>query len=81
MSQVTRALSRLGRVVTNLEGVASGLEASLSGQQRDMFAAPVSASNTNTSDIDKELVAKKLDLAIEKIEEILDEEEKEQAHG
>lgn len=74
MSDVMRALSRLGKVVRNLEGSVDHLESSLSGEQRDMFSAP--PANTNASDIDKDKVVKKLDLAISKIEDILEEDQK-----
>ena len=76
MSEVSRAISRLSQIVSNLEGSTDHLEATLAGEQRDMFAAPA---NSNSSALDKATVTKKLDLAIERIEEIL--EEGEQAHG
>ena len=77
MSEVARALSNLSQIVGQLEGSVYELETSMSGQQRDMFGEKVANSNAQTN-IDTELVAQKLDLAIEKIEDVLEED---QANG
>ena len=77
MSEVSRAVSKLSQIVSNLEGSVDHLEISLAGEQRDMFAAP--PANSNAVRLDKASVTKKLNLAIAKIEETL--EEGEQAHG
>ena len=80
VSQVAQALSKLSQVVGKLEGSVNVLETSLAGEQRDMFGAS-NASNNNAvqNGVDTELVAQKIDLAIEKIEDVLSEGE--EAHG
>ncbi|MBX2834479.1 MAG: hypothetical protein KTR28_05870 [Micavibrio sp.] len=80
MSEISRALTKLNRAVYSLEGAAEVLESKLVGEQRDMFASPaVSAPANANAKIDKTVVKKSLDLAINKIEEILADGEK--AHG
>ncbi len=74
MSEVMRSLSKLGQVVNNLEGSVEYLEASKAGEQRDMFASPAPIVINKEPSMDKELVTKKLDLAIEQIEEMLEGE-------
>ena len=77
MSAIKHALAKLDDVVERLEGSMDGLEESLAGEQRDMFASP---SNQNTSakknghgSIDGAILAKRLDSAIKKVETILKE--------
>jgi len=76
MSAILEALQRLDESLTNLDNVVTHHEGvvaqELAGQQRDMFGAPTEASNQNTK-IDASIVARRLDLAIEKVEEILSE--------
>ena len=67
VSSIRSALSRLDNAVSRLEGSIDGFEGALSGKQRDMFVAP---SNQNGSGA---AIAKRLDLAIEKVEELLEE--------
>ncbi|MAF97935.1 MAG: hypothetical protein CMH26_04795 [Micavibrio sp.] len=74
MSDIVRALTKLNDVVGNLEGSVGHLEASLSGEQRDMFAAP--PANSNSSKLDKAAMNEKLDNAIEQIEAMLEEGER-----
>ncbi|MGB0719523.1 MAG: hypothetical protein ACPGRX_03565 [Bdellovibrionales bacterium] len=76
MSAIEQALHRLDGSLNTLETALGGLERNLaehlSGQQRDMFGYP-EASNQNIGGIDASVVAKRLDIAIEKVEEILSE--------
>ncbi len=71
MSALRQALIRLNRAVGSLEISAHNLEKSLNGQQRDMFAMAGAGANNN---VDPEVVAEKLDLAIARIEKVLKEE-------
>lgn len=55
----------------------TGLETSLAGEQRDMFGHPP-AVNENTTEpngtaIDTAMVAQRLDIAIERVEQVLSE--------
>ncbi|MEZ5813419.1 MAG: hypothetical protein R3E13_01625 [Alphaproteobacteria bacterium] len=71
MSAILEALTKLEQSIGNLENAAGHVEATLSGQQRDMFtAAPqaVPAANLNVA-----LVAEKLDTIIEQAETVLKE--------
>lgn len=70
MSAIKQALEHLNSSLQNLEYSISGWEESLSGTQRDMFAAPPPQQPSNEN-IDVSIVAKRLDIAIEKVEEIL----------
>ena len=72
MSQILEALVKLENSIGSLEGSVDHIEASLAGQQRDMFnGAQVSAANGNG--IDKTSVVEKLDNIIEKAEIVLKE--------
>ncbi|HOO81470.1 MAG TPA: hypothetical protein PK513_03085 [Alphaproteobacteria bacterium] len=72
MSQILEALVKLEQSIGGLEGSVSHIEASLSGQQRDMFSAsrPVAA---NGNGVDTQTVVKKLDNIIEQAETVLKE--------
>ncbi|MFK7840066.1 MAG: hypothetical protein AB8B83_07010 [Bdellovibrionales bacterium] len=78
MSELHQALERLNGSLSNLETSVTGLEHNLAGEQRDMFGHP-SPSNENTIDveggtaIDAALVAQRLDIAIERVEQVLNE--------
>jgi len=72
VSALRQALIRLNRAVGTLEISTHHLEKSLNGEQRDMFSAPVLAGNLKA--VDTEIVAKKLDKAIARIEKVLKEE-------
>lgn len=73
MSAILDALVKLEQSIGTLEGAAAQVETALAGQQRDMFggAAP-SPANANGS-VDLNLVADKLDSAIENVEKVLQE--------
>lgn len=71
MSAVEQALLKLNQKVGQLETTLTALESGMAGQQRDMFGAvPQSGSNINP-----EIVAQRLDTAIETIEGVLGEGE------
>lgn len=66
------ALINLDNAVASLEQVIPVVEGKLRGAQRDLFAGdmpPVEASN----DLDAEMIAGRLDAAIEKVETLLAE--------
>lgn len=75
MSAVRQAIAILSRAVDNLESSVGHVEQALTGKQRDMFAMPARAPEgvANSNDLDAELVARKLDSAIERIEQALKE--------
>jgi hypothetical protein len=73
VSAIKHALARLDGAIANLEGSVRGMETSLAGKQRDMFSVPVKESRQNGHAPDNAAMARKLDLAIEKVEEILRE--------
>ncbi len=75
MSAVLQALSQLSNAIGNLEGSIESFEGTQKGKQRDMFAAPVKKVEqvANNNSIDTNLVARKLDSAIAKIESVLKE--------
>lgn len=74
MSAIQQAISKLNRAIGNLEGSVHHVEASMKGQQRDMFAAPAPAKPVaNSNSLDPELVASRLDNAINAIEKVLKE--------
>ena len=77
MSALQQALEKLNGSLNNLESTVTGLEHNLAGQQRDMFGHPA-ASNENDTDvngkaIDAAMVAQRLDIAIERVEQVLSE--------
>ncbi|MCE7886150.1 MAG: hypothetical protein DYH13_01410 [Alphaproteobacteria bacterium PRO2] len=75
MSSVRQALAKLEKSVGKLESSAVQLETAMAGQQRDMFGAPLkkNGANGNGHAIQGALFAKRLDQAIEQVEEILKE--------
>lgn len=77
MSALQQALEKLNGSLQNLESSVTGLEHNLAGEQRDMFGHPV-ASNENATDMDgtvinTAMVAQRLDIAIERVEQVLSE--------
>ncbi len=73
MSALQKALEKLNGSLYNLETSVSGLENSMVGQQRDMFGAPIareSSANENIK-LDPSIIAKRLDIAIDKVEKVL----------
>ncbi|MGB4106773.1 MAG: hypothetical protein WBK55_03135 [Alphaproteobacteria bacterium] len=75
-----QALAKLEGAVGKLESSAVKLETTMAGQQRDMFgdnAAKKNGSNGNGNAMQGALFAKRLDQAIETVEEIL----KDGSHG
>lgn len=74
MSALKQALQKLNGSLNNLETSVNGLETNLAGAQRDMFGHPT-ASNENDTDIEinTALVAQRLDIAIERVEQVLSE--------
>lgn len=72
MSAIHAAMENLQQVVRNLEKSVIILEKNRLGEQRDMFAQ---ASNENAvGSISSELIAQRLDNAIQKVERLLNEE-------
>ena len=77
MSVLQEALNKLNSSLNHLESSVGTLETNLAGEQRDMFGHP-KASNENDTDIngtaiDAALVAQRLDIAIERVEQVLSE--------
>ncbi len=72
MSAVEQALLKLNQVVGKLETSVSTVEVTLKGQQRDMFGTPTNKTGAN---VNPEIVAQKLDSAIETLESVLREGE------
>ena len=72
MTALAQALQKLNGSLNNLEAKVNGLETNLSGSQRDMFGHP-EAVNENGTNIDPAVVAQRLDIAIEKVEKVLQE--------
>ena len=68
MSALKSSMEHLHSRIIELEKVVGGLESALEGQQRDMFAA--APSNENNT-VDKAAINKRLDSAIEKVEQLL----------
>lgn len=77
MSAVRQAIARLSHAVDNLEYSVDHIEQTLTGKQRDMFSMPLPARVpervANNNVLNAELVAQKLDRAIEQIEKALKE--------
>jgi hypothetical protein len=77
VSSTRQALAKLEKAVGKLEGQVVKFESSMTGQQRDMFGAPIvkknGSANGNGSDLQGALFAKRLDQAIEKVESLLTE--------
>ncbi len=76
MSAIRQALSKLEGAVGRLEGKVVKYESSLTGVQRDMFGVPIAkkaGGGSPNSDLQDALFAKRLDQAIEKVEDILKE--------
>ena len=77
MSALQQAIEKLNGSLDNLETSVGSLEQTLAGEQRDMFGVP-SPVNENTTEpngqaIDAALVAQRLDIAIERVEQVLSE--------
>jgi len=77
LSALQQALDKLNGSLSNLESSVGSLEQTLAGEQRDMFGVPT-ASNENVTEtngqaIDAALVAQRLDIAIERVEQVLSE--------
>ncbi len=70
VSSIQQALSKLNSAVGRLEMSAHSLERSRTGQQRDMFAQPTATKPGAFPD--SAVIAKRLDKAIKKVEELLD---------
>ncbi|MBP7722737.1 MAG: hypothetical protein KA155_09405 [Alphaproteobacteria bacterium] len=72
---IRQALAKLEKSVGKLESSAVQLETSMAGEQRDMFGAVIKKNGTNGNGhaIQGALFAKRLDQAIEQVEEILKE--------
>ncbi len=75
MSAIRQALEQLNGSLQNLENSVGGFEQSMAGAQRDMFGGPDVPAHqpSNQNDLDINLMAKRLDNAIDKVEEILSE--------
>jgi len=77
MSALQQALEKLNGSLDNLESSVGSLEVTLAGEQRDMFGVPTPSNendtNTNGAAIDAALVAQRLDIAIERVEQVLSE--------
>lgn len=72
MSKLHEALELLKYSIENLEGSVSVVEEKLGGYQHDMFGQP-SNENDASSASNVEVLAQRLDTAIEKVERILRE--------
>jgi hypothetical protein len=73
MSNITQAITKLNGAVGRLEASLGNLETSVSGQQRDMFGAPVKAKkNAGGFSENNTVIAQRLDKAIKKVEELLE---------
>jgi exonuclease VII small subunit len=74
---IRQALAKLEKSVGKLESSAVQLETSMAGEQRDMFGAVIKKNGTNGNGnghaLQGALFAKRLDQAIEQVEEILKE--------
>lgn len=83
MAAVIQSLRKLEQVVDNLEGAMDTLDARHTGTQRDMFGGPDMALDADgrpkgpivSSLPDAQAIARRLDFAINKVEELLQEEE------
>ncbi len=76
MSAIRQAVLKLESAVGRLEGKVTKYESSLTGVQRDMFGAPVAkkkGGQEQDSGLQNALFAKRLDQAIETVEDILKE--------
>ena len=69
MSEIKQAISNLRSEVGRLEMALHGLQTSMAGKQRDMFAEMSAKAGKN---IDNTVIAQRLDKAIKKVEELLD---------
>lgn len=72
MSLIEKALYRMEQAVGSLEGSMTFLESSLAGKQRDMFAA-AQASGQQGGKVQSGVIARRLDRAIERVEQLLGE--------
>lgn len=75
MSAIRHALIKLDNAVSKLENHVSKFEESLEGSQRDMFSAPklppAGAANGNQQSLDVKAITKRVDKAIEQVEDLL----------
>ncbi len=70
MSSIRKSLIKLDHVVAKLESSTAGLESTIAGQQRDMFAAPP-PSASNDDGIEGSIVVQALDQTISRVEKLL----------
>lgn len=70
MSIVRSSIENLHSAIMRLESAVTNMEETRMGEQRDMFAAAPSNENASKS-MDSSLIAKRLDNAIEKVEQLL----------
>lgn len=75
VSALHAALENLQRSVRNLEKSVVVMEQSRLGEQRDMFGQPQNGNEASLGKVSTEIIAQRLDRAIEKVEGILLEEE------
>lgn len=74
VSAIRSALENLHSVIGHLEHSVETMEMTRKGEQRDMFASSPSNENGQNSGVSGEVIAKRLDSAIEKVEKLLGEE-------
>ena len=74
MSAIRSALQNLNSIIDELEHSVEAMEMARKGEQRDMFASSPSNENGKSSSVSGEVIAKRLDSAIEKVEKLLGEE-------
>lgn len=67
---IKQSLSNLRSEVGRLELALHGLQTSMAGKQRDMFAEP--PAKPGKGGVDNSIIAQRLDKAIKKVEELLD---------
>jgi hypothetical protein len=74
---IKKALSNLDKAIDRMEtgvtGVAKRPKNAKASAQPDLFAAPAPASSTNVIGFDRNALAKKLDMTIAKVEQLLSE--------
>ena len=73
MTAIRSSLQRLTAALGKLESSVDSMEGAMAGKQRDMFAMPSSNQNAAGTIVgqDKEKIAARLDVAIEKVERLL----------
>jgi hypothetical protein len=75
VSALHAALENLQRSVRNLEKSVVVMEQARLGEQRDMFGKALNEADAKLGKVSTEIIAQRLDKAIEKVEGILMEEE------